>query len=856
MSVRARIFGGLAVVLALFFGVAAVSTQNIRKLVRIEDRVTATQVARTQVHASLNLLMEAESDVRGFALTGDRSYIAGQARIERALVFHVSELDRLLDRDSVQAERVHQIGPMIARRLAFMHATIRARATAGPAAAAAALQPGRVLTDSLRTMLTGIGREVESNLGPLAALSDLAEQRAVSFVVSGALVAGLVVVVLALLLRRDFDRRKKGEALYHGVVDVLAEGVFVRNAAGRIVECNPSAARILGLSRQEILAMQQGAIACFKEDGTPMPLDERPGMTARRDADAVRSEVMGIRRPNGEMRWLLVNAAPMFMPGSTSLLGVTTSFADITRRNEAEAEVRDQREQLQDFLDNASDLIAITNGDGRLLYVNGAFRAALGLREDAQVMGRPLADFLDSAERERHGARMRSLIAGERLKDIEVTLLAADGRSVPVTGDLSCRFENGMPVAFRAILRDMSEINAAQEQLMLAIEQASSANQAKSEFLANMSHELRTPLNSVIGFASVLMRNKNGTMPPQEIQYLQRIHDNGRHLLGLINSVLDLSKVEAGRMDIDLAPIDLGNMVRETLAQMEGHLQGRPVALRAVVPEDLAALTTDAGKLKQVLINLVGNGLKFTEQGSVTVRVVADATHHPVAIEVVDTGIGIPADRQGAVFEAFRQADNSTARRFGGTGLGLTITRSICQLLGYQISLTSEPGVGTTFTVSIASALTAPRAPVTAESETPRVLIIDDDPDARLLLSQYVNDAGCQAVAIGTGAHGLRLAAERQPALILLDIMMPHMNGFEVLERLRADATLAAIPVVIVSIVATENRRRAVGATALIDKPVRREDIEAVLRQYTAHPVSDVGGQLGDIIKQTLLAAV
>ena len=133
MSVRARIFGGLAVVLALFFGVAAVSTQNIRKLVRIEDRVTATQVARTQVHASLNLLMEAESDVRGFALTGDRSYIAGQARIERALVFHVSELDRLLDRDSVQAERVHQIGPMIARRLAFMHATIRARATAGPA---------------------------------------------------------------------------------------------------------------------------------------------------------------------------------------------------------------------------------------------------------------------------------------------------------------------------------------------------------------------------------------------------------------------------------------------------------------------------------------------------------------------------------------------------------------------------------------------------------------------------------------------------------------------------------------------------------------------------------------------------
>jgi PAS domain S-box-containing protein len=700
--------------------------------------------------------------------------------------------------------------------------------------------------------------EIETNLRPLAVRSNENERRAVSFVLSGAAVASFALVGLALLLLRHFERGKKNEALYHGVVDVLAEGVFVRDPSGTIVECNPSATRILGLTREEILGLRQGSIACFNEDGTPMPVQARPGVTARRDSGTARSEVMGIRRPNGEMRWLLVNAAPMFMPGSSHLLGVTTSFADITRRKEAEANVRDHREQLQDFLDNADELILISNADGRVLYANRAWLHTLGYSDGAEVIGGSVRDFLEPSCRERYHADLRNLVQGEVLhQDVETVFVTRDGRHIAVSGNSNCRFEHGIPVAVRSIYRDMTEINAAQEQLMMAIEQASAANVAKSEFLANMSHELRTPLNSVIGFAGVLMRNKNGSLHAQEIQYLQRIHDNGRHLLGLINSVLDLSKVEAGRMEIDLLPVDLGGLVNETLAQMEAQVHGRPVVLRAIVPAGLQPFTTDAVKLKQVLINLVGNALKFTETGSVTVRVLGDESHRATVIEVVDTGIGIPAERQAAVFEAFRQADNTTARRFGGTGLGLTITRSICQVLGYGIALASEPGIGTTFSVSLGAA----KAPVQAgtpagNDETPRVLIIDDDPDARLLLSQYVADAGVEPVAIGTGMQGLRLAAERPPALILLDIMMPQMNGLEVLERLRSDAKLAAIPVAIVSIVASEQRKRAVGAAALIDKPVRREEIEAVLRQYAAHPVPNPAEQLGEILKSTLAAAV
>jgi ammonium transporter len=229
---------------------------------------------------------------------------------------------------------------------------------------------------------------------------------------------------------------------------------------------------------------------------------------------------------------------------------------------------------------------------------------------------------------------------------------------------------------------------------------AEAANTAKSHFLANMSHELRTPLNSVIGFATILLKNKAGSLKPDEVTYLERILANGRHLLGLINQVLDLSKVEAGQTKLQLAAIALDRLVLETVDQIKGHVGERPIQLKAEVPPDLKPIDADADKLKQVIINLLGNALKFTEQGSVTVRVKADErTRRPSRIDVIDTGIGIPADRREIIFEAFQQADTGTARKYGGTGLGLTISRSLCQLMGYRIQVDSEIGRGSTFSV-------------------------------------------------------------------------------------------------------------------------------------------------------------
>ena len=287
--------------------------------------------------------------------------------------------------------------------------------------------------------------------------------------------------------------------------------------------------------------------------------------------------------------------------------------------------------------------------------------------------------------------------------------------------------------------------------LMAAKEEAVKANEAKSEFLANMSHELRTPLNSIIGFADILRKNKASTFTKRDLEYLDRIQANGRNLLSLINGVLDLSKVETGHMELHVTSVPLVDIVRETIAELEPQANARHVQLILNSPPTPCLLESDRAKMKQILSNLIGNAVKFSMPGGVVrVRVEADPiTGRPLRIAVLDSGIGIPADRIETIFEAFHQADNSTARQYGGTGLGLTISRSLALLLGFDIEATSEVGVGSTFTIALtsvagASAHVRPAAMIRASDATkPAVgaadevgflaLVSDDDSNARIV---------------------------------------------------------------------------------------------------------------------------
>ncbi len=385
----------------------------------------------------------------------------------------------------------------------------------------------------------------------------------------------------------------------------------------------------------------------------------------------------------------------------------------------------------------------------------------------------------------------------------------------------------------------------ANERLLAELRQsrdaAEDANRAKSSFLATMSHELRTPLNSVIGFANLLIRNRAGNLTAQDLQYLGRISDNGTHLLHLINDVLDVSKIEAGRMEVHPVPTDLAPLVRDTIAQLGGQAGTREVELRAEAPDGLLPVEVDPARLKQVLINLIGNALKFTEQGSVTVKVVADSSGRPLRIDVIDTGVGIAPDRLEAVFEAFTQAEATTERRFGGSGLGLTISRSLLRLMGADLKAESTLGKGSTFSITFPASVARIAAdrvrrelspvPVPPSGVAPLILIVDDEADARTLFRSYLTDDGYRTAEAIDGADGLTQARSLHPALITLDLRMPGMNGVEFLRQLRADTTLSNIPVLVISIVAGEHSGSLIGAVNVLAKPVERDELLGVVQR-------------------------
>ena len=429
--------------------------------------------------------------------------------------------------------------------------------------------------------------------------------------------------------------------------------------------------------------------------------------------------------------------------------------------------------------------------------------------------------------------------------------------------------------------KDVTPKVRAEEALRVAKDEAEAANKAKSHFLANMSHELRTPLNSVIGFTNILLKNKDERFAEKDLGFLQRVLSNGKHLLALINEVLDLAKVESGRMELIIEEVDLAHLCVETVQQLEGQAKAKDgaVELIADVPESVSMVETDSAKLKQVIINLVGNALKFTHEGSVTVRLdlASDGTT-PVAIAVVDTGIGIPDDRVEAIFEAFQQAEAGTSRKYGGTGLGLALSRSICLLMGYDLIVESEVGKGSVFKIVMGEraerpvmqphpedAVPAEEAREASEAEAStsveplaeedqgeetvevaavassdgaaspptlgdfRVLVVDDERDSRVLIEHYLKEFGCQVFTAASGEEGLTLARQHAPDLMTLDLIMPGMTGWEVLKKMKADTELRGIPVVVVSVVAGEGRGRLLGAVDLVTKPFEREDLLRVL---------------------------
>jgi signal transduction histidine kinase/CheY-like chemotaxis protein len=392
------------------------------------------------------------------------------------------------------------------------------------------------------------------------------------------------------------------------------------------------------------------------------------------------------------------------------------------------------------------------------------------------------------------------------------------------------------------IYSDITERKHYEETLTAARDQAEAMSRTKSSFLANMSHELRTPLNAIIGLTDMMVTNAPRFGTEKAAEPLRRVHRAGEHLLDLINQVLDLSKIEAGKLDLNMEAVKISPLIDEVVGTTRGLAEQNKNHLIVECPPDIAPLLIDPLRLRQILLNLLSNACKFTKDGEVSLHVT------PVSVEgrnwvdfaVADTGIGMTLEQVNNLFEEFVQADQTTARKYGGTGLGLAITRKLCRMMGGDVLVTSEIGKGSTFVARL------PTGPAAATAEQPAgaldeplpsgdcVLVIDDDLTARELIANHLRGAEFSVVTAAGGREGLKRAEELHPIAITLDVLMPDIDGWTVLAALRGNPNLSSIPVVMATITDPDRRGMALGPAGYLTKPIDRDRLIALLRPYQA----------------------
>ena len=501
----------------------------------------------------------------------------------------------------------------------------------------------------------------------------------------------------------------------------------------------------------------------------------------------------------------------------------------IVERERLAAETERQRRMIATAIETISEGFVLYDPQDRLVLCNSKFRELYPKIDDLMVPGTPFATILraivDRGMVDLEGRTPEEWIA-ERLANHANPKGSPEYRYNQIWARISeRRTPDGSTVG---VFTDITELKHRQAELEQAMEQADSANRAKSVFLANMSHELRTPLNAIIDYSEMLQEQAQEQGISDFAGDLNKIQDAGRHLLSLISDILDLSKIEAGKLELYLEDVPLPALIEEVRTIVGPLAAKNSNRLHIECPSDIGALHTDRTKLKQCLLNLLSNATKFTSNGAISLELKRQGP--ALSFVIRDTGLGMTPEQLSKLFQNFVQADASTTKRYGGTGLGLAITKRFCQALGGDVSVESEPGKGSTFTIMLPdrqskaepAEIANPPSVIPEPGPAPLVLIVDDDASARRLLAAVLRKEGLRVAEAETGETAITLARRIRPDLITLDIMMPKMDGWSVLTALKSDPDLAGIPVIVVTVAADRGVAFSLGAADFMTKPVER----------------------------------
>ncbi|MGB0129899.1 MAG: PAS domain S-box protein [Rhodocyclaceae bacterium] len=656
---------------------------------------------------------------------------------------------------------------------------------------------------------------------------------------------------------------RDSEARYRSIFSALTEGIIIYDATGRVRACNPASTQILKLPEAELRdkAANFADWRAIREDGTEIPAQELPILRTLATSRPCRNEVLGTKGGSGRLTWLAVNSEPVLDDVTGALSSVVVSFADITERHAAEQKLR----KLSLAVEQSPHAVIITDIERRIQYVNRAFTDMTGYSAE-EVMGKnprilrsgrtPSASYADLWRRLENGEGWRGELCNQRKNGEELIQYASiwpvrqpDGRVtnyLSIQEDITDKKRIGEELdQHRHHLEELVRHRTAE--LAAARESAEAANRAKSAFLANMSHEIRTPMNAIIGLTHLLRRAS--PEPPQE-EKLRKIAQASQHLLQVVNDVLDVSKIEAGKLAIDQAEFSLEDVFRRVAELVAEKLRSKGLELVLTIDPRLnnaGILIGDPTRLTQALLNYASNAVKFTESGAIVLRanfIEATDSHLSVRFEVQDSGIGIAGDAMPKLFKAFEQADSSTTRTHGGTGLGLAITRSLARLMGGDAGATSSPGVGSTFwfTARLARKDFRPLRDATGPLRGRRVLLADDLAEAREALAIMLRGLDLDVVVADSGTAALERMAiadqRREPFdIALIDWHMPGLDGIETGRRLKTMGLVPPpLPILVTAFDEPDLQQRALdaGYRAAMVKPVTPsmlvDTLQSVLR--------------------------
>lgn len=643
---------------------------------------------------------------------------------------------------------------------------------------------------------------------------------------------------------------RDSEAVYHSLVENVPVSLFRKDIEGRFTFGNLPFCRELGVTPESLIGKTDG-------DFFPAELAEKYRQNDRQvmEAAEVFEDVEAHRTPDGQQLFVQVMKAPVHNADG-HVIGVQCVFWDVTDRELSQRRLQDSESRKQAIFESALDCMIISDQEGNIVEFNRAAERTFGCSRN-DVLGTPLDSFFATSDRARQNidryseCREEGSMIGKRQ---ETPLRRSDG-SLFMAEIAMQAIQLGDSVQFATVLHDITQRKQWEEDLQQARAAAEAANRAKSDFLANMSHEIRTPMNAVIGMTELVL---GSTLNPEQREHLEIVHDSANSLLELINDILDFSKIEAGKLDLDRHAFSARESIGDTMKSlaMRAHQKNLELAchIDARVPE---ALIGDAGRLRQVIVNLVGNAIKFTESGEVVLDVgLKSSSETGVVLQffVRDTGIGISASQQQAIFNAFEQADTSTTRRFGGTGLGLAISSRLVQLMGGAITVETEPGKGSTFRFSLefdyadSNFSSVPRSVAGL-----KVLIVDDNETNLRILEEMLSTWGLEPISVTCADDALDLLTEMQAAghpvqLLVSDVNMPVMDGFAMVERIRSQPEFVDLSIVMLTSADRSGdieRCRQLQVDRYMTKPVKQSELLAAIEMATGIEATEKTEQIG-----------